>query len=66
MPPQAISLGLLVIEEAIKNEPAIAQAIKGFFTKAEHTPAEWQTLRDAIASRNYSDFDPSFIEPGQG
>jgi hypothetical protein len=58
MPPAAIQLGLLVIEEAIKNAPAIAAEIRSLFTKADPTPADWAALRARIASQSYAALVP--------
>lgn len=59
MPPEAIQLGLFVIEEAIKNEPAIAAEIRSLLTKADPTPADWAALRARVQSKSYKDFVPA-------
>jgi len=63
MPPQAIQLGLFVIEEAIKQEPAIADAIRGLLNKNDPTPADWQALRDRVAAKSYRDYVPTTALP---
>jgi len=59
MPPQAITLGLLMLEEIIKHEPEIAGALKSLFTKTDPTPADWIALRAAVQAKSYKDFVPS-------
>jgi hypothetical protein len=59
MPPEAISLGLFVIQEAIKNEPAIAAALQKLFTKADPTPEDWAALHAQVAAKSYTDYAPT-------
>jgi len=63
MPPQAIQLGLFVLEEAIKNEPAIAAAIRNLFAKGDPTPEDWQALRLMVALKTYRDYVPATALP---
>ena len=63
MPPESVQLGLFVIEEAIKYEPAIAAAIRDLFTKADPTPADWQALRAKVAGKGYRDYVPTTALP---
>ncbi|HEV2210090.1 MAG TPA: hypothetical protein VG167_15020 [Verrucomicrobiae bacterium] len=58
MPPQAIQLGLFVIEEAITNEPAIAAAISKLFSKGIPTAQDWTDLRASVASGDYKAYVP--------
>lgn len=59
MPPQALQLGLLVIEEAIKYSPQIAAEIQKLFTKADPTPADWDALRARVLAKSYEDYVPA-------
>jgi hypothetical protein len=56
MPPQALSLGLFVIEEAIKEEPAIAAAIQDMFNKGIPTAQDWANLRAMVSSGSYGKY----------
>lgn len=62
MPPESVQLGLFVIEEAIKYEPAIAAAIRDLFTKTDPTPADWAALR-AKVGKGYRDYVPATALP---
>lgn len=53
MPPQAISLALFVVQEAIKYSPEIAAAVSKLFTKTDPTAADWDALRADIAALDY-------------
>jgi hypothetical protein len=64
MPPQAIQLGLFVLEEAIKNEPAIAAELQKLFTKADPTAEDWAALRAKVLAKSYKDFVPDTALPG--
>ena len=63
MPPETIQLGLFVIEEAIKEEPAIAAAIRDMFSKGDPIPDDWKALRAKVAAKKYSDYVPATILP---
>jgi hypothetical protein len=54
----AVQLAIFAIEEAIKEEPAIAAALKDIFTKADPTAADWAALRARIAAKDYADYVP--------
>jgi hypothetical protein len=58
MTPEALSLVFFILEEAIKEEPAIAAALKDLFSKADPTPADWAALRLKVASKSYEDYVP--------
>jgi len=59
MPPQAVSLGIFIIEEAIKESPAIYAELQRLFTKSDPTPADWAELRAKVAEKHYKDFVPA-------
>ncbi len=62
MPLESVQLGLFVIEEAIKYEPAIAAAIRDLFVKTDPTPEDWQALR-AKVGKGYRDYVPATALP---
>jgi hypothetical protein len=65
MPPQAIQLGLFVIEEAIKAEPAIVAELQAMFTKGNPTADDWTALRAKVNAKTYRDYVPkTAIPPG--
>jgi hypothetical protein len=59
MPPESLQLALFILQEFIKNEPAIAGEIKSLFTKADPTPNDWHALRARILARSYESFVPA-------
>jgi hypothetical protein len=63
MPPQAVSLGLFVIEEAIKLVPGLYSEIQALFTKPDPTPADWEALRARVLAKSYRDFVPETALP---
>jgi hypothetical protein len=64
MPPEAINMGLFVIEEAIKEAPALYAEIKSIFTKGDPTPDDWTALRAKVSAKSYGDYVPqSAIQP---
>ena len=63
MPPEAIQLGLFILEEAIKNEPAIAAEIRELLKKNDPTPEDWAALRARVASKTYRDYVPATALP---
>ncbi len=66
MPPQAISLGLFVVEEAIKDAPELAADIQELLSKPNPTHDDWEALR-AKWSKSYRDYVPdSQLPPGEG
>ena len=50
-----IDLGtiLSLVQFAIQEEPAIADALKNIFTKADPTPADWDAERAAWIADSY-------------
>lgn len=55
---EVLPIALFILQEAIKNEPAIESAIRGLFGKAEITAADWQALRAQIATKSYANYVP--------
>jgi hypothetical protein len=63
MPPEALSLAFFLVQEAIKNEPAIAAEIQTLFNKGIPTDDDWANLRARVASKSYRDFVPDSALP---
>jgi hypothetical protein len=61
MPPETIQLGLFVLEEAIKEEPAIAAAIRDMLADGDPTADDWAALRLKVATKRYADYVPASI-----
>ena len=59
MPPETLQLAFFAIEEGIKLEPGIADAIRSMFAQGDPTPADWAALRAKVASKSYKDYVPS-------
>ena len=59
MPPQALSLALFIIEEGIKNYPAIKADVQKLMTKADPTPEDWHELRAKVSEKSYRDYVPT-------
>jgi hypothetical protein len=58
MPPQALTLAFLIIEEAIKQEPAIAADIQSLFNKGNPSPDDWAALRAKVMAESYASYVP--------
>lgn len=58
MSPATIALILSLIEEAIKDEPAVQAALTNIFTKPATTPADWLALRADVLASDYSKYVP--------
>ena len=63
MPPEALSLALLLIEEGIKEEPALAAELRNLFSAGDPTPADWAGLRIRVACKAYHDYVPQSALP---
>jgi hypothetical protein len=63
MPPQAISLALFLVEEGIKQSPAIYAEIRKLCTKESPTPDDWAELRAKVTVHGYRDFVPMTAIP---
>lgn len=58
MPPEAILAIFSLVEEAVKQEPAIAADIKSLFSSGAPTPADWAKLRANVSAESYGMFVP--------
>jgi hypothetical protein len=63
MPPQAISLAIFLIEQAVQQSPAIYAQIQKLCTKTNPTPDDWSELRAKVAEHSYRDFVPGTAIP---
>jgi hypothetical protein len=59
MTPAAIALIISLVEEAVKEEPAIQADIVNIFTKSNPTPADWEALRAKVLAKGYGDYVPA-------
>lgn len=59
MPPATLTLIISLVEEAIKVEPQIQDALTKLFSKSDPTAADWAALRASISAKSYADFVPS-------
>ena len=58
MNPATIALILGLVEELIKNQPAITAELKSIFSKADPTPADWQTLKLKVMEQTFESLAP--------
>lgn len=58
MNPATIALVIGLIEEAIKEEPAIAAELQALFSKPNPTPEDWQALRTKVLSQSFEQIAP--------
>ena len=65
MPPQAIVLGIEVIEEAIKQAPALFAEFQKIFATANPAPEDWAALKQKVLTESYRDFVPQTALPPQ-
>lgn len=63
MTPAAISLIISLVEEAIKEEPAIAAELQSIFSKPNPTPDDWNLLRAKMLVKSYADYVPQSAIP---
>jgi len=63
MPPQAVSLALFLLEEGIKQSPAIYAEIRKLCTKENPTPEDWSELRAKVSEHSYRDYVPATAIP---
>lgn len=54
MSPETITLVISLVEELIKEEPAIAADIQSIFSSGNPTAEQWATLRASIAAGKYT------------
>lgn len=63
MPPQAVSLALFIIEEGIKLEPELANAVRSLLSKNDPSPQDWADLRTTVMAKSYRDYVPATALP---
>jgi len=66
MTPAAISLIISLVEEAIKEYPAIAADLTSIFSKSNPTPDDWNLLRAKVLVKSYADYVPASAIPAGG
>lgn len=66
MNPEMLSLLFFILEEAIKEEPAIAADLQSIFSKANPTAADWAALRATVTAKGYGDYVPDSALPPDG
>lgn len=59
MNPSTIGLVVSLLEEAIKEEPAIVAEFQSIFSKPNPTPDDWAALRAKVLAKNYADYVPA-------
>lgn len=59
MAPQALSLALFVLQEAIKFAPELYLELSALFNKPDPTPADWDALRARVLAQSYKDLVPN-------
>lgn len=60
-----LQLALVALQEAIKYAPAIADACRELFTKAEPTQEDWDKLRADVAAASYESLVPNSQLPAE-
>ena len=63
MSPAAIQLALLVVEEAIKQGPALVADFQALFASGEPSAADFAALRAKVAAQSYAQFVPGSAIP---
>ncbi len=58
MNPATIALIIGLVEELIKDAPAIAEQIRGIFAKTQPTPADWLALRAHVLGASFESLAP--------
>lgn len=59
MTPAVLQLVFFILEEAIKEEPALVADLQGIFSKANPTAADWAALRAKVGAKSYADYVPA-------
>lgn len=57
-PVPGLQLGLFLLQEGIKYEPAIAAELQQLFSKGVPTEDEWNALHAKVAAKSYRDYVP--------
>jgi len=63
MPPQVLQLGLFVLEEAIKQTPALISEFQALFASGQPTAQDFAALRAKVAGESYASLVPSSAIP---
>ena len=58
MSPATLAIVLALIQEGIKEYPAIRQALADLLTKSDPTPADWLALRDKVLAQSFESLAP--------
>jgi hypothetical protein len=58
MNPAMLAIVVSLVEEAIKQEPAIVAEFQNIFSKPNPTPEDWQALRVKVLAKSYGDYVP--------
>ena len=59
MSPAAIALIISLVEEAIKDYPAIAADLTAIFSKPNPTPDDWNALRAKVLGETFEALAPA-------
>jgi hypothetical protein len=66
MSPQLIALVISLVEEAIKDTPALVEDLKAIFSNPNPSPADWEALRAKVLAKSYADYVPASALPANG
>ena len=58
MNPATLALVFSLVEEAVKEFPAIQAELSSIFSKPNPTPADWQALRDKVTGETFASLAP--------
>jgi len=59
----ALQLAFFIVEEAIKEGPALYADLQKLCAKADPTAADWAELRAKVAAKTYFDYVPNTALP---
>lgn len=59
MSPATLALILSLIEEAVKEAPAVVTELQSIFSNPNPTPADWENLRATVLAKTYKDYVPA-------
>jgi hypothetical protein len=59
MNPATIALVIGLVEEAIKEAPAVAAEIKTIFANGNPTPDDWAALKAKVLSQSFESLAPN-------
>jgi hypothetical protein len=63
MPPQAISLALFILQEAVTYGPELYADLAALFSKPDPTPEDWEALRSKVLAQTYAQLVPNSALP---